>query len=57
MLHQKLIMHSERKEGKRTDVPQPLSLVIHLLQEMVKNREAWGPAVHGVGESQRGLSD
>ena len=27
------------------------------LQEMVKDREAWGAAVHGVTKSQAGLGD
>ena len=27
------------------------------LQEIVKDREAWHPAAHGVAKSQTGLSD
>ena len=35
----------------------PMDMNLSKLQEMVKNREAWGAAVHGVAKSQTQLSD
>ena len=40
--------------GRKEDVLSRLDLDIHLvqLQGMVRDREAWHPAVHGVAKSQ-----
>ena len=34
-----------------------MDMSVSKLQEMVKDREAWSAAVHGVTKSQTGLSD
>ena len=34
-----------------------MDLTLSQLREIVKNREAWRPAVHGIPKSQAGLSD
>ena len=38
------------------DVTNPMDMSLSKLQEMVKDREAWRPAVHGVAKSQTRLS-
>ena len=34
-----------------------MDMSLHKLQERVKDREAWSPAVHGVTNSQTRLTD
>ena len=34
-----------------------MEMSLSKLQEMVKDREAWRAAVHGVSKSRKGLSD
>ena len=34
-----------------------VDMILHKLQELVKNREAWRAAIHEVAKSQTGLSD
>ena len=34
-----------------------MDLTLNQLLEIVKNREAWCPAVHGIPQSQAGLSN
>ena len=34
-----------------------MDVSLHNIQELVKDREAWRAAVHGVSKSQAGLSD
>ena len=39
------------------DITDSMNISLSKLQEMVKNREAWRAAVHGVAKSWTGLSD
>ena len=48
-------------EGRRTrwldDITDSLHMNLSKLQEMVKDREAWSAAVHGVAKSRTRVSD
>jgi len=39
------------------DIPDSVDLSLSKLREIVKDREAWRAAVHGVGKSQTQVSD
>ena len=39
------------------DIKDPMDMSLSKLQEMVKDREAWDAAVHGVAKSQTRLRD
>ena len=38
-------------------IPDSMDMTLSKLQEMVKDREAWQAAVHGITKSQIGLSE
>ena len=55
------IVSRQRRGGQRTrwldGITDSVDMSLSELQEMVKNREAWYAAVHGVVKSQTGLSN
>ena len=44
-------------EDKMTGITDSMDMGLSKLQEMVKDREAWCAAIHGVAKSQTQLSD
>ena len=51
----------KKRRGQRmrwlNDIIDSMDMSLSKLQEMVKDREAWHAAVHGVSNGQTGLSD
>ena len=47
-------MTEDEMAGWHTD---SMDMSVSELQELVMDREAWRPAIHGVTKSQTGLSD
>ena len=55
-------IEGRRKRGRQrmrwlNDIIDSMDMSLSKLQEMVKDREAWHAAVHGVSNGQTGLSD
>jgi len=50
-----------RRRGQKTrwldDITDSMDMNLSKVWEMVKDREAWHAAIHGVSKSQTGLSD
>ena len=47
----------EMTEDKMTGITDSMDMGLSKLQEMVKDREAWCAAIHGVAKSQTPLSN
>ena len=45
------------KRAKETGITNAMNMNLGKFQEMVRDREAWRAAVHGVAKSQTRLSD